>query len=94
MAQFFHLVVHSRHWLGLLGLVLNTTGAFLLIPFPPDLRGLRSDGTLPGPRGFGWSIFVPDGSRRYVFQKVGFIATIFLLAIGFILQFFDLIYVM
>ena len=93
MAHFWYLLCHSHHPLGLIGLVLNTAGAFLLIPFPPDLRGLRSDGTLPGPRGFGWSIFVPDGQRRYLFQKIGFIATIFLLAFGFILQFFDLIYV-
>ena len=64
MAQFLHLVFHSPHWLGLLGLLLNTAGAFLLIAFLPDLRGLRSDGTLPGPRGVGWSIFVMNGRQR------------------------------
>jgi hypothetical protein len=93
MAHFVDLLVHSPHWLGLLGLVLNTAGAFLLIPFPPDLKGFRSDGTLPGPPGFGWTMFVMDGRQRYLFQRVGFIATIALLGIGFILQFFDLIYV-
>ena len=66
MCHFFQLVVHSPHALGLVGLVLNTAGAFLLIPFPPELKGYRAD---------------------------GFIATIVLPATGFVLQFFDLVYV-
>ena len=44
MCHFFQLVVHSPHALGLVGLVLNTAGAFLLIPFPPELKGYRADG--------------------------------------------------
>jgi hypothetical protein len=72
MCHFFHLVVHSPHTLGLVGLVLNTAGAFLLIPFPPDLKGYRADGTLPGPAGFGWSRFIVDGRRIYLIQRIGF----------------------
>ena len=92
MDHFLQLLTASPHKLGLVGLVLNTAGAFLLIPFPPDLKGYRSNGTLAGPPGLGWSIWPTDGKMRYHIQKTGFLVTIAMLVIGFALQFFDLVY--
>jgi len=93
MAHFIHLLAVSPHKLGLVGLLLNTIGAFGLIPFPPDLKGYRFDGTIPVPGGLGFISLPPHGRRTYLLQKTGFIATIALLVAGFVLQFFDLVYV-
>jgi hypothetical protein len=93
MAHFFDLLAHSRHTLGIVGLVMNTLGAFGLIPFPPDLKGVRRDGTLSVPGAMGLIRLIPNGRHVYRIQKIGFFATIALLVVGFFLQLLDLIYV-
>jgi hypothetical protein len=93
MAHFFDLLAHSRHTLGIVGLVMNTVGAFGLIPFPPDLKGLRRDGTIPVPGAMALERWIPNGRHLYRIQKIGFFTTIALLVIGFILQLLDLMYV-
>jgi hypothetical protein len=65
MLRFFDLLAHSRHTLGIVGLVMNTLGAFGLIPFPPDLKGFRRDGRVglnpPYPQ---WPTHLPDPEDR------------------------------
>jgi len=93
MAHFFELLAHSRHTLGIVGLVMNTVGAFGLIPFPPDLKGIRPDGTIPVPGAMALIRLIPNGRHVYLVQKIGFFTTIALLVAGFILQLLDLVYV-
>jgi hypothetical protein len=47
MVRLLHLIADSYHWRGLLGRVLNTAGAFLLVPLPPDESAPRG-GTAVG----------------------------------------------
>jgi hypothetical protein len=93
MAHFFDLLTHSRHTLGIIGLVMNTVGAFGLIPFPPDLKGLHKDGTIAVPGPLALQRLIPNGRHLYLVQKIGFFTTIALLVVGFILQLLDLMYV-